>query len=340
MSERKDYITILSVISAIAVVILHTNVCFWTVSNERYWLTANIMECVLYFAVPIFLMITGANLIDYKEKYSTRVYIKKRLQKAVIPFIIWTIIGFIYLALIKCVDLKSINFKLVFNSLFSMSPLIPYYWFFIPLFSIYLSIPLLAAIEKGGKKRTLLYLAFGWLIIYCIIPFIINSFHLDINFNLGFMVCSSWLIYPIIGYLISKTAIRLRYRIIIYAAGLIGLVIMIFGTYFASLSNGVVVDTFKGYLGLPCFLYSMSVFTGVKYISKYIKNMKFINFMSKYTFAIYLLHFFIIKPIEVYSKINFRSIFYRLGAPFIIIPICIFITWLLRKIPIVKKIIP
>lgn len=70
--ERKNYITLLSVISAIAVVCLHTNGCFWSFSKERYWFTANIIECVFFFAVPIFFMITGVTLIDYQEKYSTK----------------------------------------------------------------------------------------------------------------------------------------------------------------------------------------------------------------------------------------------------------------------------
>lgn len=63
--KKKEYLTILSVISAIAVVMLHTNGCFWRFSYERYWFTANIIESVMYFAVPVFFMISGATLLDY-----------------------------------------------------------------------------------------------------------------------------------------------------------------------------------------------------------------------------------------------------------------------------------
>ncbi len=85
--NKKEYITFLSVISAIAVVFLHTNGCFWAFSKERYWLTANIIESIFYFAVPVFFMITGANLINYQEKYSTKEYFIKRLKKVIIPFV-------------------------------------------------------------------------------------------------------------------------------------------------------------------------------------------------------------------------------------------------------------
>lgn len=53
--KRKIYIQILGVLSCLAVVVLHTNGCFWDFSYERYWLTANLIENLCYFAVPIFL---------------------------------------------------------------------------------------------------------------------------------------------------------------------------------------------------------------------------------------------------------------------------------------------
>lgn len=99
--KKKDYLTLLSVISAISVVILHTNGCFWIFNKERYWTTANIIECIFYFAVPVFFMISGATLLEYNEKYSTKTYIKKRIRKTVIPFLIWSIFGLLFCILYK-----------------------------------------------------------------------------------------------------------------------------------------------------------------------------------------------------------------------------------------------
>ena len=96
VKERKLYIQILSVFSCFSVVVLHVNGCFWTFSYERYWITANIMESIFYFAVPIFFMISGATLIDYRKRYSTKNFLKKRIMKTVVPFIIWSIIGVIW----------------------------------------------------------------------------------------------------------------------------------------------------------------------------------------------------------------------------------------------------
>lgn len=75
------YITVLNVISALSVVGLHTNGCFWEFSRERWWFTANIIESVLYFAVPVFFMITGATLLDYAKRCDTKTFFIRRLKK-------------------------------------------------------------------------------------------------------------------------------------------------------------------------------------------------------------------------------------------------------------------
>lgn len=150
--ERKNYITLLSVISAIAVVCLHTNGCFWSFSKERYWFTANIIECVFFFAVPIFFMITGVTLIDYQEKYSTKEYFKKRINKTFIPFIIWSLFGLLFgIFAEKSISINDIDIKYIFNGIFSTSFTV-IYWFFTSLFIIYLCIPLFSSVEKAKKK--------------------------------------------------------------------------------------------------------------------------------------------------------------------------------------------
>ena len=72
VSKKNFTLTFIQVICALAVVTLHTNGVFWSFSStERYWFTANIVESVFYFAIPLFFMITGITLLDYQKRYST-----------------------------------------------------------------------------------------------------------------------------------------------------------------------------------------------------------------------------------------------------------------------------
>lgn len=85
--KKLIYVENLSVLSAFAVVALHVNGVFWNFSYDRYWLTANVIESLFYFAVPIFFMITGVTLLDYNDRYSTKEYFKKRIKKTFLPFL-------------------------------------------------------------------------------------------------------------------------------------------------------------------------------------------------------------------------------------------------------------
>ncbi len=51
------------------------------------WVSANLLETIFYFALPVFFMISGATLLDYRSKYSTKTkgvknnFIKKWLKR-------------------------------------------------------------------------------------------------------------------------------------------------------------------------------------------------------------------------------------------------------------------
>lgn len=87
VGSRKKYLTVLSVVACLSVLCLHINGGFWTYRNSFLWYFSNFVECLFYFAAPVFFMITGATLIDYNKRYSTRQYAKKRLTRVGIPFL-------------------------------------------------------------------------------------------------------------------------------------------------------------------------------------------------------------------------------------------------------------
>ena len=306
--ERKNYITLLSVISAIAVVCLHTNGCFWSFSKERYWFTANIIECVFFFAVPIFFMITGVTLIDYQEKYSTKEYFKKRINKTFIPFIIWSLFGLLFgIFAEKSISINDIDIKYIFNGIFSTSFTV-IYWFFTSLFIIYLCIPLFSSVEKAKKKSTFLYLVIVGIIFNSLLPFINNVFNLGLYLPITVLVASGYLIYPLLGYLLDRIELTKKQKIIIYIVGIIGLLMNIIGTYKLSMDAGKIIDTYKGYTNIPCIMYSVAIFVLLKDIGNRITNYKIINVIGKYTFPIYLMHWYVLRIFVKLFSINTQNI--------------------------------
>ena len=339
---KKNYITLLNVISMVSVVILHTNGCFWSFSKSRWWFTANIIESVFYFAVPILFMITGVTLLDYHKKYSTKEYFKKRLIKTFIPFIIWSIVGLLFrLFYIKDIFYTQLSFKFIWNGIFNTN-FISIYWFFIPLFIVYLCIPILASIDNKYKNNVYKYIIITNFIFSIIFPFINQFFNLSLSLPISLTIGNTFIMYVLLGYLLDKKDIHSKkYLYFIYIMAIIGLLTHIVGTYSLSMKAGRIVDFFKGYNNFPCVFYSIGIFIFIKRISQK-KNVdyKIINFISEYSFAVYLIHYYLIILISDFFNFPRTSIYYRLGLPFLIIPLCILIAFIIRKIPFIKKSIP
>lgn len=350
-NKWQNYISWLNVLSSVAVVVLHANGSFWDYRNHPSWAINNLVECIFYFAVPIFFMLTGATLLDYSDKYDTKTFIKKRIKKTVVPFLFWSL----FIVTLKLITTpkwfieNELKFDKIFNGIFNTEYVL-IFWFFIPLFCIYLSIPLFANIYKEKRIKLFKYLVFVAFVINILTPFLIklaNSFFgWEIKWELEISVLNEYGFYVIIGYLLHHYFLSKKQRYVIYIAASLGLIIHLFGTYYLSQKDGVISYYFKGYTNLPCVLYSVGVFVFVKNLVPKIKFNKIHNFIfqfQKYTFSIYLLHMFNFVPISlILSKLNIAEtsqVFVVLMTA-INIPTCILITWFLRKIPILKYIVP
>lgn len=66
------YIDILNIIATIAVIALHHNGIVHQYSNILAWKTSLIIEVICYWAVPVFFMLTGATLMDYRKNIIQR----------------------------------------------------------------------------------------------------------------------------------------------------------------------------------------------------------------------------------------------------------------------------
>lgn len=343
-SNQLQFVNLSSVCSALAVVYLHANSCFWNFSTTaRYWKTANFIGCFFYFAVPVFFMISGATLIDYNKRYDIKTYFKKRINKTLIPYLVWSFFAlfFRYYYLHSLVK-SDFNLRFIVNELLTGSSC-EVYWFFIPLFCLYLAIPFISEVPAFKRKKLFIYVIFIQFIFGILFSFFNVTFNLQLQFDF-ISVSNSYLIFLFLGYLLVHYEIQPTKRYIVYFLGVIGLCLHLFGTYYTSIQAGKIIRTFTGYYNLPGFLWSISIFVFFKYAGqKIMQNRiinKIINKIKNYTFSLYLLHWYILQILLKEFSINETSIIYRMTAPFIALGITIIVTKLIRKIPIINKILP
>lgn len=344
-----DYITLMSVVSALAVVGLHTNGVFWDFSKQGAWFSANIIECVLYFAVPVFFMISGVTLMDFSRRYDWKTYAKKRIRKTFVPFVFWSLVmGAVLLLRQPTGEFLEHPIFFLFNGVFG-TRFIPIYWFFPPLFCIYAVLPFFSCIGEAQRKKVFCYLLSLAFVLDILLPFLLQVF--EIPFNDDFYILAGryivgesgdfWWIYPLLGDVLSKTTFSRRQRMAIYALALAGLALHLCGTYTASMAAGKIVKLYKGYLNVPCILYSTGVFVLLRQVAPYVRRTRLwdvVRFLQPYTFAIYLLQFFFLEACA--HVFNTERLAYRLGGIVLITLLCVVATYVIRKLPGGRRVLP
>ena len=337
------YLYFIQTIACFAVVFLHTNGCFWNFSSTgRYWKTANVIETFFYFAVPFFFMISGITLMDFNDRYSLKEYLLKRFNKTFIPFFVWSFIGLAYALITHRFSIEDISFKFIIDG-FLNTKFTGVYWFFIPLFSVYLCIPLFAMTHKEKRKEMFSYLIIIGLVFNIVIPFVIKFVEGNYLYDLRPGVVTGYLIWPIVGYSLHNYPPKKFLKVVLIVLSIAGFCVHLFGTYFYSIRDGGVNTFFKGYNSLPCVLYSIGMFLILKDIGVLIAKTKVIGafkYISGYTFPVYLMHWYMHDAAIRLFDIDNRSIYYRLLAPFVIVTVSVAITWVIRKIPLLKRILP
>ena len=145
---RLVYLDILNIIAIIAVLFLHHNGGVHSFTRSSGWATSLIVETVFYFAVPLFVMITGTTLLGYRQKYDTKTYFKKRFAKVLIPSIAWMIIMFCWHVFIRK-DLAITDWSPAsILNIFTASRENSVYYYLFVILGLYLTIPLFAPLAE------------------------------------------------------------------------------------------------------------------------------------------------------------------------------------------------
>lgn len=343
MAERKIHITALSVFSCLAVVCLHTSK-FWTFTKSIGWIASNAVESFFYFAVPVFLMISGATLIDYRERYTTAEYFKKRINKTVIPFLFWSAFSMVFSFWINNSFPTGFNLFDIINSIITYKYSRIYYFFMI-LYGIYISIPVISLIPKESRQKCFLYIMLTGFVVNSLLPFVpvITNDKISHNANFSFYVCSGFLIYPIIGYYLNNYKLSGKAKLTVLILGFAGLLTSFTATAILSWRAGEIVDKYKGYLSVPGILYSSAVFLIFKMIPferfpKFV--LKAIQFFSGQTFGIYLIHILLLRLFGKVFDYSFFNPIMRLVLAVILFVLSGIIIKILQKIPFVRRIVP
>lgn len=182
---------VLRAINIFAIVLLHVVSVFqeknhFDIHNLTSWLI-NFLNYSLFWGVPVFLMLSGALLLNKSHETMYEFY-QKRINKVLIPTLFWSILYLTYLVIYQDFTLHNI-LGAIFKGIYHL-------WFMYAIIGIYIFTPYLRILLRNLNDQQI-----NWLIILIFI-FTIGNFYLGSflkNNDTIFSIFISYLGYFILG---------------------------------------------------------------------------------------------------------------------------------------------
>ncbi len=342
---KKYWIEVIRVFATLAIILLHISTTTiddyisLEIGNISNYIILDVFQLVCRWAVPCFIMITGALLLN-PSKTITKEKIAKYILRIVIVLLTF---GTFYSFLEIFFEKRTINLEIIVTSFLNVlqGKSWTHLWYLYTLIGLYIITPILRIVVKNLNEKDL----FNVLTIFFIGSVGINTINHLLNLNLeNYMLVNIWVLYYLIGYYMTLENNKLSFKkinnyfiIIIPITFMLLIDVLNIIKYQQSLKWIVNGDN------IFIFFYSIGIFNYIKQkFNKENENKtnKIIEILSKYSFSIYILHPFWINLIYKVMKVtplNF-PIFIGILIMFLLIFILTLISaFILKKIPFIKK---
>lgn len=339
--ERNVYLDITRIVAVLAVIMIHISaefvVCHNPKSIEFVW--GNIFDSISRIGVPLFIMISGALMLDENRIITTKNLIFKNVKIAACLLVFWSAVySGIYNVLFPLAQGEQLNVRTIITS-FILGHF--HLWYLYMIIGLYVITPFLREfVKKENKKLVQLFIAIS-IGTQFIVP-ILNAVSLvwkDAKILLSFVnqfnfdFFSVYITYYLIGWYIIQIGIKRKW--IFYCLGIISLLTIIVYVQITKNYNTAYLNE-----NVLVLLYSVSVFLALNSTSMSNKNEKLnklIEVLSKLSFGVYIIHPLVL---SIYNKVISYS-----KVPVIFILICFIVVtaisfigcYIVSKLPIVKK---
>lgn len=335
-----DWINNLRLTALFAVIVLHTAAIPLAQYGQlplNNWLAADFYNALVRFAVPVFVMITGALLLH--REYELGDFLKKRLSRVVVPFLFWSLVYVAYswyneeivFSSDAWANIKQVLHQLKYGSSYHL-------WYVYMLIGLYFIIPVIGKFVRNATKREIEYFLIMWLMVMLVAQPYFARYNPQVDLHyfagyIGYLVLGHYLTFNINGGKYLRLGMVLLF--------ILTVAVITIGTCFLYKNNTGLTMLYEP-VNPAIVLLAASVFL-IGRLSKprvplFVKKAK--DFACKYNYGIYLSHALVLYFLE-----DPLGISYKLCHPLISIPvtaiICfvlsLLLMWLLGKIPFIGK---
>ncbi|MDR0811650.1 MAG: acyltransferase family protein [Paludibacter sp.] len=346
MKDKIQWISNLRVLATFCVILLHVAagnfMHTFSIPVTAYWWAANVYDSITHFAVPVFIMISGALLLP--QEISLGKFLKKRFAHILLPFVFWNIVyialcffgkgyytDFTFFETVKDLIVKLLTCKISVH-----------FWFVYMLAGLYLFMPILSKWIRHSTEKEILYFLVLWFITVNLgnIP----VFYAQMGYISSKLVnFSGFAGYLVFGYYLSTKKFPLKNKTQLLLAAALCLCAMAFTvlfTYRESLKTNHGNERFM-------YLFYFNIILMAASVSMFLKNLPsfknkvillIISALDKYSYGIFLIHLLVLNYMQQFGIGGWFS-------PYIDFPLraalCMAVSWLviylLNKIPLLKN---
>ena len=293
--ERENNFDLLRIISAIAIIFLHTSVIYFNTimggqsidkMQKDVWVTC-LYDGLARFAVPCFVMLSGAFNLANSKNSQYKYFYKKIFNNIGIHTIVFSVLYFVLFFMLGIIDIvKGQGTARLWKAVIELLSGEPYYhmWYLYMMIGVYLLTPIVIKLKEDIGEKQFNKISFAFVVAASISVWTSTY---KVKWNLGLSFC--YLGYYMIGYVIRKWGLRKhksnRIGVCMIGIGFIIEVGVCRLQYLQLLNNSHYYALFDPYSPL-IVISSVFIFAGISRI-RFAKN---ISTVSSLTFVIYLVH--------------------------------------------------
>jgi surface polysaccharide O-acyltransferase-like enzyme len=259
-STNLQWVDTLRILAAFAVVLLHVSapIVLQTDLGSIQWWIGNIADSSVRWCVPVFVLISGALLLDPTKEESLSIFYQKRAKKLLVPLVFWSLVYFVFRHRLS----EELTIKKIATDILAGRP---YYhlWYLYMVAGLYIFTPFFRTYVRASSQEERSLLITLTLLLSSLFSFL-SYFYLDSQQTI------LTIFIPYIGYYLCGHQIRSMKEVKTSSRSLLTVILM--SLVLISLGTFILVDVYgldKGlflydFVSPPVVLMSVALFSLVR----------------------------------------------------------------------------
>ena len=294
---------VIRIVAVLLVLLVHVSgymVLYHPDTTSAEFFVGNLLNGISRAGVPLFVMLTGALLLNEDRRFDTKKFYKTSFVWMVLLLVGWLVAyGAFYAIVLQKMNHVAPSWSVFWNYLLKLPTSYPHLWYMFMVVGLYLMIPVLRLFVKRENKNYIL----GCVLVFVGVQLAVNTFNVLTRgwaFSFTTIVgkfhlepATGFVGYALAGWYLSTFPPKKRGRLILYVLAIASVALSTYMVQTTLATNSAVRGSFYEPLTLTAFLYGAGVFVLISSLcGEKQTQSRVVATLSKCAFGAYIIHVF------------------------------------------------